>query len=99
MATKLELHRLAADNATLREQGIALMHDIQMCSDRNRDLLNTITNLQTENSFLRERLNEADIRAKRLIAASNRRTGNPERRAAMERAREIARSTGQCVKV
>lgn len=51
-------------------------------------------------AMLRSRLNDADIRAKRLIAASNRRTsGNPERRASMEKARQIAMEFGQVVKV
>jgi hypothetical protein len=70
------------------------------------DLQNTINDLtqrlaaaNKDIAFLREKLNEADIRAKRLIAASNRRTGNPERRAAMEHAREMARTTGNVVKV
>ena len=70
------------------------------------DLQNTIADLNTrlcaanaEIAFLREKLNEADIRAKRLIAASNRRTGNPARRAAMEAARAAAMATGTVMKV
>jgi hypothetical protein len=69
------------------------------------DLQNTIADLtqrlaaaNKDIAFLRGKLNEADIRAKRLIAASNRRIGNPERRAALEAARARAMATGTVVK-
>lgn len=54
-----------------------------------------------EISFLRQALNNADIRTKRVIASVNRsaRFGTSERRAAMEAARAQALATGKLTKV
>lgn len=59
------------------------------------DLTQRLTQANGEIAFLRNKLNDADIRAKRLIAASNRRTGVPGRREAMEAARNAAIEAGK----
>jgi hypothetical protein len=84
-ATKLELQqinsRLAADNQFLREKLSQLNTDLEFT---RTVLINT-----------QRKLEDADIRCKKLIASRNH--GNPERRALMEQARALAVKTGQNV--
>lgn len=68
------------------------------------ELQQTINRLAADNQYLREKnselqakLEEADHRARKLIASRNH--GNPTRRAAMEAARALAMSTGKVARV
>lgn len=108
-ATKLELqqslNRVNADLVHALEQLSEARQTIKdmearrngadaACETHNR-------RLETENAFLRARLNEADHRARKLIRSANiqRNTQTSERRLALEAAKAKAMATGSVVKV
>lgn len=71
--------------ATKLELQNALIAKTNELAQANRDI-----------AYLRSMLNEADIRARKLIASRNH--GNPDRRAAMEAARRAALQSGVTTK-
>ena len=78
---------------------LELQQHLTRLTNDNLALREKLSVLTTDNKFLREKLAESDIRAKRLIAAGNRRgCATSERRAAMEAARKQAMATGTVVK-
>lgn len=82
-------------NATKLE----LQQHINRLTAENVDLREKNSVLTTENQFLRTKLADADHRARKLIAQTNRQHGDSERRAAMMAAREAAMKTGRTVLV
>jgi len=107
MTTKLELQqinaRLAADNLALREELSVLRTDFVGCSEERDDLDRQLDNkcasekkFYEETLHLKAMLNDADIRARRLISAGNRvKSGaTSPRRAQMEAARILAMKSG-----
>lgn len=88
------IQRLAADNKVLREKNSALSTDWA-------NAVNKCNELNTELSYAKARLNEADHRARKLIRSANivRNTQTSERRLALEAARAKAMATGSVVKV
>lgn len=96
MATKLELqqhiNRLTAENIEQRERFSVAMTELEnRTTERNK--------LVEENQFLRTKLSDADHRARKLIAQTNRQHGDSERRAQMAAARERAMKSGHTVLV
>ncbi len=68
----------------------------QTLQEMNTKLTEQLCTANQEIAFLRTKLNDADIRARKLISA--RKHGTFQRSARLEEARRIAMATGQVVK-
>lgn len=78
---------------------LELQQHINRLTAENVDLREKNSVLTTENQFLRTKLSDADHRARKLIAQTNRQHGDSERRAQMAAARERAMKSGHTVLV